>query len=180
MMHNERLSDPDDEYTQQIKEITNKRTNQTEQDKALVSKLEWFGGIYTNGSKTLIMPAANIIRCFRATASYTKDGKKLAGGLSPTALYFPFVHGGPQDLAKMFADRSYVDRRQVKVGRGRVKRTRPIFPQWEIPAEFELFEDILDFSRLQRIAEDAGRSQGLCDARILGYGRFKTEVKKIK
>ena len=81
MMHNERLSDPDDEYTQQIKEITNKRTNQTEQDKALVSKLEWFGGIYTNGSKTLIMPAANIIRCFRATASYTKDGKKLAGGL---------------------------------------------------------------------------------------------------
>jgi len=180
MMHNERLSDPDDEYTQQIKEITNKGSNQTEQDKALVSKLEWFGGIYTNGSKQLVMPAANIIRCFRATASYTKEGKKLAGGLSPTALYFPFLHDGEDSLEKLFADRSHVDRRQVKVGRGRVKRTRPIFPQWQIPSEFELFEDILDLSRLQRIAEDAGRSQGLCDARILGYGRFKIECKRIK
>src|SRR6516162_2113834 len=136
MMHNERLSDPDDDYTQQIKELTSKHSNQTEQDKALVSKLEWFGGIYTNGSKELVMPAANIIRCFRATASYTKEGKKLAGGLSPTALYFPFLHDGPNDLDALFENRGFVDPRQVKVGRGRVKRTRPIFARWQVPSEF--------------------------------------------
>ncbi len=179
MMHNERLSDPDDEYTKQIKEITDKGTNQTEQDKQVLSKLEWFGGLYTNGSKEPIVPTANLVKCFRETAAITKDGRKIARGLSPLALHSPLIYDGPKDMAKLYATPGYADRRQVKVGRGRIKRTRPFFPQWAIAAEFELLTDVLDFKRLADIAELAGLATGLGDARILGFGRFSAKVSKV-
>jgi hypothetical protein len=179
MMHNERLSDPDDEHTKQIKEITSKRTNQTEKDKELVSKLEWFGGLYTNGSKEPIIPSANTVKCFRETAAVTKEGRKVARGISPLTLHSPLIYDGPKDLLKLYANPAFVDRRQVKVpGGGRVKRTRPIFPAWGLVVDFELLTDVLDFSRLQDIAALAGLATGLGDARILGYGRFKAKVTK--
>jgi hypothetical protein len=179
LLHNERLSDPDYEITKQIKQLTDKGQNQTELDKAQISRLEWQGSLYTNGTRELIMPAANIVKCFRETGAYTKEGKKVAGGLSPLNLYFPLLHDGPKDLEELYNKGPYIDRRQVKIGRSRIKRTRPIFPRWEVIADFELFEDVLDYSRLERIAADAGRAQGLCDARILGYGRFLSEIKKL-
>ena len=179
MMHNERLSDPDDEYTKQIKEITDKGTNQTEQDKELISRLEWYGGIYTNGSKQVIVPTANLIKCLRETATITKDGKKVARGLSPLALHSPLQYDGPSDLAKLYANPTFADRRQVKVGRGRIKRTRPMFPQWGLATDFELLQDVLDFGRICDITELAGQATGLGDARILCYGRFKSQVAKV-
>lgn len=181
LMHNERLSDPDDEFARQIKEITDKGTNQTTADKELVSKLEWFGGLYTytNGVKEVVLPTANVIRCLRETAAITKDGKRIARGISPLVLHVPLLHGGPKDVAKLYEDGKYIDRRQVKVGRGRIKRTRPIFPQWAAAFDFELLTDVLNLQRLIDIAELAGLATGLGDARILGYGRFKAAVKKV-
>ncbi len=178
MMHNERLSDPDDEHTKQIKEITDKGTNQTEEDKRALSKLEWFGGLYTNGSKEPIVPTANIVKCFRETAAITKDGRRIARGLSPLALHSPLIYDGPKDMKKLYEQPGFADRRQVKVGRGRIKRTRPFFPAWALTAEFELLVDVLDFKRLSDIAELSGLATGLGDARILGYGRFKSKVSK--
>jgi hypothetical protein len=179
MMHNERLSDADNDFTRQIKEITDKGTNQTEADKQLLSKLEWFGGVYTNGTNEIIIPTANLIKCFRETATITKDGRKIARALSPLALHSPLVHDGPKELAKLFANPTFVDRRQVKVGRGRIKRTRPIFPAWGLVAEFELLPDVLDFHRCLDIVERAGMATGLGDARILGFGRFSATVTKV-
>jgi hypothetical protein len=182
MMHNERLSDPQDSYTKEIKAITDKKTNQTEHDKDLISKLEWFGSTYIgiNGSShELVIPTANIVKCLRETAAVTKEGKKIARGISPTTLHLPLVYDGPKDLEKLYATPAFVDRRQVKVGRARLKRTRPIFPKWSLAAEFELLTDVLDLSHLISIAELAGLATGLGDARILGYGRFNAKVEKI-
>jgi hypothetical protein len=176
MMHNEQLSDGDNEFSKQIKELTAKRTNQTEQDKQTVSKLEWFGGLYTNGSREPVVPTPNIVKCLRETASATKEGRKITRGISPVALHSPLIYDGPRDIKLLYENPAFVDRRQVKIQSGRIKRTRPIFPEWSLTAEFELLTDVLDFDRLRDIADLAGRATGLGDGRIIGFGRFTSEV----
>jgi hypothetical protein len=179
MMHNERLSSREDPYAKAIKELTDKGKNQTERDKAEISKLEWYGGLYTNGADEFIIPAANLIKCVRETATITKESKKVARAITPLAIHALLIYPGPKKLDALFADKTYVDRRQVKVGRGRITRTRPIFPQWALAIDFELLDDVMSFSDVQRLWELSGLSTGLCDARILGYGRFNAAVTKV-
>lgn len=179
MMHNERLSDPDDEFAKEIKTITNKGTNQTESDKQLISKLEFYGGLYTNSDGDVIIPSANIIKCLKEGGTVTKSGKKISQGLAPHSLATPLmVINGSRNKDQLWAKPEHVDRRQVKVGRGRIKRTRPIFPLWGLRAEFELLEDVLSLTQFGAIVELSGRAIGLGDARILGYGRFEAKVVK--
>lgn len=179
LMHNERLADPDDEYAKQIKELTDKGKNQTVADKELVSKLEWFGGLYTNGTKEPILPTKAIIKCLRETATVTKDGKRIARGLSPMSLHSDLIYDGPKDLAKLYEKREFRDRRMVGIGRRRIPRTRPFFPQWAAAFEFMMLPDVINLDRLKSIAELAGQATGLGDARILGYGRFAVKLTKI-
>jgi hypothetical protein len=177
-MHNERLSDQDDPIVRQIKELTDKRRNQTDSDKELISKLEWRGGVYVDTGGELVMPLSNIIRCFREAAAITKEGRKIARGLSPSEMTVPLRTDGSRKIEELITQEKYFDRRQVKVGNGRIKRTRPIFHKWGLVASFELLDDMLNFSSLTNIADLAGRAIGLCDARILGYGRFDAKISK--
>lgn len=187
LMHNERLSDTDYEGTKRIKEITAKRTNQTDEDRAAISWLEWLGGLYLDemDKKTIVMPTKNIVRCLREAATMTKEGKKIVRAISPTALSSPLHYDGPKikeakDLRALYDLDVFVDRRQVKVNTGRVKRTRPLFPAgWSFVAQFMLMPDVLDYDRFQTIAEMAGKAVGLGDARILGYGRFQVDIRKV-
>jgi hypothetical protein len=180
MMHNERLSNAEDPHAIAIKELTSKGTNQTPRDKEEISKLEWHGGLYTNGSDEIVIPSANLIKCVRETATITKEGKKVARALTPLSIHAPLIYpGGPKKLDALFADKTFVDRRQVKVGRGRITRTRPVFHQWALAIDFELLDDVMSFADVQRLWELAGLSTGLCDGRILGYGRFTAAVKKV-
>jgi hypothetical protein len=179
MMHNERLANSEDQFTRQIKEITAKGKNQTDKDRADVSKLEWYGGLYTDANGNLVIPAANIIKCFRDRATATKEGKKIAAAITPTALNFPLINGGPSNPDEIFKKPEYIDKRSVGIGRKRVTRTRPIFHRWSVVSEFELVDEVMNLSDFERIAEGAGVSTGLGDARIIGYGRFKAKVKKL-
>lgn len=187
MMHNERLSDPADPIVIQIKELTSKGTNQTDSDRATISKLEWRGGIYVDAQEQIIVPTANVVRCLREAATITKDGKNIARGLHAHLLQTPLETGKIADkrkevysgLERLASDPSFIDRRQVKVGRGRISRTRPIFPRWGLTVDFELLDDVMNMSKLANIASLAGRAVGLCDARILGYGRFTAEIKVV-
>ena len=178
LMHNEQLSDPDNSYTRQIKELTSKRTNATEKDKEHISKLEWFGGLYLDDKREIVVPTANFLRCLREAASITKKGRHVARAVLPSQLSMPLLLDGPRIAESIWPNPVYIDQRQVKVGQGRIKRTRPIFPKWALNASFELLEDVLDFQDLVNITEMAGRATGLGDARILGYGRFITKLKR--
>ena len=59
--HNERLADPLDEYVRAIQAIAKKR-GKAEADHAEIARLEFLGGMYTNGNGPML-PAWNIIRC---------------------------------------------------------------------------------------------------------------------
>ena len=178
MLHNERLSDSSDPITRQIKEITDKGTDQTDADKDMISKLEWRGGVYADEDGELVMPSANIIRCLREAAAFIRSGRKIARGLIPLAISTPLQIDGSRKIDDLINIEKYYDRRQVKVGKGRIKRTRPIFHKWGLAAPFELLEDQLSFQGLLNIAEAGGRAVGLCDGRILGYGRFDAKITK--
>lgn len=179
LMHNERLSDPDDKYTKAIKEITEKKKDQTEKDRQNVADLEWRGGLYFDEqTQQVIMPAANIVRCFRQAAAMTRDGTKIAGAFIPSAMSYPLMFEGPQDYESLRDSPVFRDRRQVKVQRGRISRTRPIFSKWAVKASFHLIDTVMNLSKLQAIGDTAGIAIGLCDARILGYGRFTCKISK--
>jgi hypothetical protein len=179
MMHNERLADPDDPITKKIKEYTAKGSDQTDDDKRQVSLLEWRGGIYVDNKNEVCMPSANVIKCFREAGKVTKNGAKIARGISPISLTNPLQIDGPRGVDTLIKQDKYFDRRLVRVS-GRVKRTRPIFMPWALTVDLEMLEDVLNYSTFTQIVDLAGRATGLCDARILGYGRFSAKLSKPK
>jgi hypothetical protein len=177
VMHNERLADPDDEYVRAIKELTAKKGNtRTDADNAEIAKLEWFGGVYHDPDAGLYIPTWNVIRCFEQAGKITKKGTAVIRALSAVSDKVPLQYDGPRDLAKLWAMPEYRLRKMVGVKGGRVPRMRPIFRRWSIEMEAEFMEDVLNPAEFERIAEQAGRSEGLCNARKLGYGRFQATV----
>ena len=180
MMHNDRLSDPSNPITMQIKELTAKKTNKTIRDEDDISKLEWMGSAYTDENNEIVMPCANIIRCLRDAGAITRKSKDIARALSPLNIRVPLLIDGPRKLDELWGQSQYIDKRMVKVKAGRIKRTRPIFPKWALVADFDLLDTVMNPSALENIIEIAGASTGLGDARVLGYGRFKTKITKSK
>src|SRR5262249_43773643 len=135
--------------------------------------------LYLSPESKIIVPAANLVKSFREAATMTKKGKDVAGAIIPVgSMYLPLIYDGPTDLGKLYADDRFVDSRQVKVGRGRIKRTRPIFHKWAVSADFELMEDAMNLSTFEAIFERAGLIKGLMDARIIGFGRYEGKVSK--
>lgn len=175
MMHNAQLSDPDNEFTVAIKELTSKGVNQTEVDRAQIRRLEWQGGLYLYEGK-IVMPTANITKSLRNAGAQTKMGNKIAASLLPLSLNVPLVFDGPTDLDKLYADKRFVDSRPVKIGRALVQRARPLFPKWTLQAEYELIETELNLSQITQLTERAGIIFGIGDGRILGYGRYQGNV----
>jgi hypothetical protein len=55
-------------------------------------------------------------------------------------------------------------------------RVRPCFPRWALVADAILLESVMDVDDLRRVADLAGKAEGLGDNRINGYGRFSVKV----
>jgi len=97
-------------------------------------------------------------------------------GISMLTDRLPLTYPGPHELAELFAKPEFGLRIAVGVQRNKVMRMRPIFRVWSLSFEVEMAEDVIDLDVLIAIAERAGRSEGLGDARKLGYGRFGVTV----
>lgn len=175
-MHNPRLSDPMDEYTKAIVEITSKR-KKTDADHAEIARLEWHGGLYHTPELGVYLPAANVLRCLEDAAKITKQGTALLRAVALTSEGAPLQYDGPRSPEELWTQPLYRWRTMVGVQRGRVVRVRPIFRKWALSLDVELLEDLFNLSALAPIAELAGQSVGLGDGRKLGYGRFRAEVK---
>lgn len=176
VMCNERLADPLDEYTKAIKAITAKGSKQTDADRLDVSRLEWFGGIYHDTDVGVYVPTWNLVRCLENAGKITKKGTSVIRALSPVSDRAPVLYDGPKRPAELWERPEFRLRKMVGINRKRVVRMRPIFRRWSLEVEAEMMEDVLNPADFEMIAEQAGRSEGLCDARKLGYGRFKVEV----
>ncbi len=178
VMHNSRMIDPEDDIVRAIAEITAKGKKQTDADRAQVSRLEWFGGIYHDSDLGVYVPSWNVVKCINRGAVITKNGKDVLRSLSVLTDRVPLQYDGPRELAKLYEKPEFRFRKEVGIGQKKVMRVRPIFRRWSLSLEAELIEDVMNPADLLRVTETAGLSEGLGDARILGFGRFGVELER--
>lgn len=177
VFHNVRLADKNDEYARAIAEISGKG-KKTDADYAEIERLEWYGGLYHDPEIGVYLPTWNVIRCLERGGTVIKKGTAIIQALAVTSDKVPVRYDGPRDLAQLWGRPEYRWRTTVGVQRNKVTRMRPIFRRWSMEVEAELMPDVLNPADFDRVAELAGRTAGLGDARKLGYGRFMVEVKR--
>ncbi|WP_432829340.1 hypothetical protein [Dactylosporangium sp. CA-092794] len=170
LMHNARLVDPLDTVAQQIKEVSSKRVK-TADDHAEMAQLEWLGGIYYQPDVGPFLPASNLQKSLVEGGRLSRDGKKVERGVFIETIVIPLGYDGPRELDQLYAAKRFVHRSPVGVGKARVMRTRPVFPQWTLAAMGQFDSGVIDMSGLRRAATVAGAMIGIGDGRPM-YGRF--------
>jgi hypothetical protein len=178
LMHNAQLANPASPFAMAIAELTSK-SDKTTQDQTEIARLEFMGGLYVGESGPMV-PSANIRKTFINAAKVRREGKSVERALLPTTLEIPLQYKGPRDPKQLWQDQSFHALLPVRVGRARIMRMRPRFPQWSLESEWELIEDMLDLKKLIRIGNEAGVVEGLCDGRNQGWGRFICEIAAVQ
>lgn len=175
------MANPLDEYAREIKVITAKGKNKTEDDYAALAKLEFHGGIYTmgegNGKRRVCIPGDAVHACFKNGAKAEKKGKDFDRYVFVVEMDCPLLYDGPKDIDALWEAGKFMDQRMVKVGAARVLRTRPRFDQWSIECSVEFDPSFINLDPIKRAIEQAGRACGLGD-NIPRYGRFTVEFLK--
>jgi hypothetical protein len=169
VMHNERLADPLEPIVREIAAIAKKR-NKTEADHMEIARLEFGGGLYTNGNGPCL-PAWNILRCLQDGAKRHKRGQDVLRGVYPIGEHADVQYDGPRETEALWADGAFALRKTVGIQRSRTMRTRPIFTDWQCELPVEVDATVLDFDTLLVCWVDAGKFAGIGEMRPV-YGRF--------
>jgi hypothetical protein len=177
IMHNERLADPLNEHTRALSAVTKKR-NKTEADHLEIGRLEFHGGLYTNGNGPCL-PAWNIIRCLQDGAKRHKRGADVLRGIYPLSDHADVIYDGPRDPDEMWKAGKFALRKSVGVQRSRTIRTRPLFTDWQAELPVEVDPIVFDLDVLAQCWRDAGVYAGIGDMRPV-YGRFIGTAKEAK
>jgi hypothetical protein len=184
LMHNVRLVDPDDDIVIEIKKITSKKSKQTQDDRARVSELEWFGCLYTamdeNDVETIVYPTAAVKQSIVEISKIRRLGTTMLRALSLDGLSVPLDYPGPADPRELYKLKSFRHRAAVGIGQVKTMRVRPQFTKWALSLRGTLLTEVLDFDTLVDMAELAGQAQGVGDYRTGGYGRFTAKVTAVE
>lgn len=175
LCHNIQLANPDNVFAKAISAITKKRTK-TEDDRLEIGRLEFLGSLYTHEGK-IIIPTSNIHKCLIETGKITKEGKSIVRAVAFLEPFVPLIFKGPADPNELWKHEEFRDITLVGVQKKRVLRTRPIFRAWMARAEAEILTQVMDYENFEKVAQLAGRVEGLGDNRVNGYGRFSVEIK---
>lgn len=170
LMHNERLADPLDPIALEIGKISKKR-GKTEADHLAIARLEFAGGMYHNDDLGPVIPGWHVVRCLQNAGKQHKLGASVLRGVTPVSMEAPVQYDGPREIAAMWEDGRFALRKSVGIGGSRTMRTRPVFVDWKLDVELEVDLTVLDPEKINQLAEEAGRYQGIGDYRPL-YGRF--------
>jgi hypothetical protein len=169
VMHHERLADPLDDHAREIAKRSKKR-NKTDADHLEIARLEFLGGMYTNGNGPCL-PAWNIIRCLQDGAKRTKRGRDVLRGVAPLVDSVDLAYDGPREPEVLWKEGGYSLRKTVGIRGSRTMRTRPIFVDWTAALPGEVDPVIFDPDRLAACWQDAGRYAGLGEMRPI-HGKF--------
>ncbi len=187
--HSPIMVDPEFHINRKIKAITCKK-KKTDEDHKLIEELEWHGGLYTamvDGRMCVTQPCSKVRKCLIGAARISKQGKQVERAINMTGLNAPLLYDGSDkvkdfdaEIVRLFNDKSFHSRLSVVIGGKRVMRIRPQFCQWALVVEAEYFPDSgLNFDELQRIVKLAGKTEGIGDNRVNGYGRFRGHVREV-
>lgn len=116
------------------------------------------------------LPGSNLQRCLRNAATKWKLGKDVMR--SVTVINNPSLqYDGPRDCRDLFNSRTPKFQLSAFTGRG-VFVNRLTFPEWRAKFLLNLDDELMQIDQLRRIANMAGKSEGLGTWRPR-YGRFK-------
>lgn len=179
MMHNDRLANPLDKYTKQLKTYTSKR-EKTDEDYEAMAQIEFFGGLYCNNNGPYI-PAQNFRKCVVEGGTTIKKGTAIKKAVFIVEDSLPLIYDGPRDAKAMYASGRFIDSRMVgTTNKVRVLRTRPQFPTpWGFIVTMSFDPAEINEADLRTSVERAGEFCGLGDYRPGksggSFGRFVIE-----
>lgn len=176
VMHNERLADPLEDIVRSISAISKKR-NKAEADHLEIARLEFAGGLYTNGNGPCL-PAWNVLRCLQDGAKRHKRGLDVLRGVYPLVEHTDVQYDGPRETEALWKDGGFALRKTVGIQRSRTMRTRPIFTDWQAELPVEVDATVWDLDVLANCWRDAGVYAGLGEMRPV-YGRFKATIEEV-
>ncbi len=171
MMHSERMVNPFDPLTREIKAITGKR-KKTEDDLLEIARLEWLGGLYHDDDAGVHIPGYNIMAALIGGGKLHKLGTAIKRAAIINEDKVTLQYDGPATPDAIFKDPRFVDMRSVKVGTSKVMRCRPIFKKWSLKFSVSFDEAAIQRSDLDMCLRSAGQMVGLGDYRPR-YGRFE-------
>ena len=172
MMHSDRMCNPLDELTKELKAVTSKR-KKTDADYEEMSRIEFKAGLYFDDTLGPYLPAQNIEATLINAGKLSKQGSTVKRALMVMEDKIPVEYKGPRTIETMYADRaSFVDVRSVVVQRARLMRTRPIFRDWAVSFSVAYDEGSFNEDVVRQIVETAGKFVGFGDYRPR-YGRFQ-------
>jgi hypothetical protein len=171
LQHNSRLADPLNPFTRAIAELTSKQ-KKTEDDHRRIADLEWEGGLYLDDDGRPCVPGFVLVGALYEAGKLVRKGPKVRAGVYCHG-HFPLIHAGPRSLEALKADPEFRDTRIVRnPGKGgRVSRTRPKFPEWELKFALEFRPDIISRADVLHLTSLLCSFIGLSDDRRLGGGR---------
>lgn len=171
MMHSERLANPFDPITKEIKASTGKR-KKTEDDLLEIARLEWLGGLYYDADVGVHIPGYNMLGAIIGGGKIHKLGTAIKRAAIVVEDKIPLIYAGPRDPDTLFNDKRFVDVRSVKIGTSKVARCRPVFSGWGLKFTLAYDETSIQGNELLRCISDAGAMVGLGDYRPR-FGRFE-------
>lgn len=175
ILHNERLANPMDPITRELKKLTGIPGKQrTEDIIEQIRHLEWRGGLYLDENGAPSVTDDMIAKVIIEGARKTKRGKQAEAGVFVDKPYFPIKHDGPKTVEKLYEDERFVFYRTVVTNGGRVMRARPRFPSWEVDVELSIDDAIINVGHVQDALSKAGETVGMGNWRPR-YGRFMVE-----
>jgi hypothetical protein len=153
-----------------------KKRNKTEADHFEIGRLEFLGGMYTNGNGPCL-PAWNILRCLQDGAKRHKRGVDVLRGVYPLVEHADVIYDGSRDPDEMWKVGGFALRKTVGVQRSRTIRTRPIFTDWSAELPVEVDPVVFDLDTLRNVWREAGIYAGLGEMRPV-YGRFAATIEE--
>lgn len=174
MMHSNRMVNPLDPLTKEMKKLTGVR-KKTDETHEAIARLEWMAGLYWDSEAGVYVPGD----CLQATlfngAKLQKLGTAFKRSCMVLELKCPLIFDGPDTPDKLFEDAAFVDVRAVRVQTATVMRCRPVFNNWVVEFSVGFNAEQMNREDIVKIAEDAGQLIGLCENRPR-YGKFAVEV----
>lgn len=174
LWHNGQLADPFNYYAKELKKITEKR-KKTDADHERVAEIEFLGSLYLDSEKRPIIPAAMMEGCLIEAAKRKRKAPIVRAGVICDQ-GFLLEYDGPRDPREMWASGAFRHVTGVRVGKGRVMRTRAQFPPgWWANIRLAYLPEVIDRRELDELMALAGQQIGLGDWRPR-YGRFQVEI----
>lgn len=176
IMHSCVTVNPLHEISREMKKYTSKR-KKTDEDYAIISDLEWEGGLYWKDGIGPYIPAENLEATLKNGAKAHKMGKDFEKYCTVETIYAPLDYGEVLTKDQLKADYQYRDVRPMNVMRAKVLRTRPRFDTWSTSFTLIYDEEKINLETIVQAMDYAGQYVGLCDSRPK-YGKFVAIVQE--